>query len=62
MYMTLIVGDSHCDLTTCLNGATCVDLGDSFSCHCPSGWEGPTCQFRKCLKIYDFIMCKQNVA
>ena len=45
--MTLIVGNSHCDLTTCLNGATCVDLGDSFSCHCPSGWEGPTCQFRK---------------
>lgn len=36
-------GESQCDSTTCSNGGTCYDHGDSFRCSCPSGWGGSTC-------------------
>lgn len=37
------VGESQCDSTTCSNGGTCYDHGDSFLCSCHSGWGGSTC-------------------
>lgn len=36
-------GESQCDETTCNNGGTCYDEGDSFKCMCASGWEGTSC-------------------
>ena len=36
-------GDSQCDEATCNNGGTCYDEGDAFTCMCPGGWEGTTC-------------------
>lgn len=27
----------------CQNGGTCIDLYDSFACHCPAEWDGPSC-------------------
>lgn len=36
-------GESQCDETTCSNGGTCYDHGDSFRCSCPPGWGGNTC-------------------
>ncbi|XP_022081555.1 deleted in malignant brain tumors 1 protein-like isoform X2 [Acanthaster planci] len=27
----------------CAQGATCIDLSDGFTCHCPDGYGGPTC-------------------
>lgn len=36
-------GESQCDSSTCSNGGTCYDHGDSFLCSCPSGWGGSTC-------------------
>ncbi|KAI4877768.1 hypothetical protein NFI96_021892 [Prochilodus magdalenae] len=38
-----VTGDSQCDPTTCANGGTCHDHGDSFRCVCPPGWSGSTC-------------------
>uniref|UniRef100_A0A8B9TRJ8 Cadherin EGF LAG seven-pass G-type receptor 2 n=1 Tax=Anas platyrhynchos TaxID=8839 RepID=A0A8B9TRJ8_ANAPL len=33
-----------CDAGTCHNGGTCVHEWDSFSCQCPLGFGGKTCQ------------------
>lgn len=30
----------------CQNGGLCVDRGPSYFCHCPPGFQGPTCQDR----------------
>ncbi|XP_021476232.2 cubilin [Oncorhynchus mykiss] len=32
-----------CTSNPCQNGATCLDLLDSFHCMCPSNWGGPIC-------------------
>lgn len=39
----VVTGENQCDSSTCANGGTCYDHGDSFRCACPSGWGGSTC-------------------
>lgn len=39
----LLPGERQCDETTCSNGGTCNDHGDTFRCACPPGWGGKTC-------------------
>lgn len=38
-----LLGERQCDETTCSNGGTCDDHGDTFRCACPPGWGGKTC-------------------
>lgn len=33
----------ECAARPCHNGGTCVDGINSFTCHCPEGYHGPTC-------------------
>lgn len=33
-----------CMSSPCLNGATCINNGDLYSCVCREGFEGPRCQ------------------
>ena len=40
-------GLTHCDAVTCNHGGTCVDLGMTFTCLCPEGWQGQRCNQRK---------------
>eukprot|EP00066_Takifugu_rubripes_P012561 XP_011601827.1 PREDICTED: protein jagged-1 [Takifugu rubripes] len=35
--------NSSCLPNPCENGGTCVVAGESFTCVCKEGWEGPTC-------------------
>ncbi|XP_068022667.1 fibulin-7-like [Melanerpes formicivorus] len=33
-----------CSSNPCANGGTCVDGDQSYTCLCPRGWSGPSCQ------------------
>ncbi|NWW96417.1 FBLN7 protein, partial [Rhynochetos jubatus] len=33
-----------CSSNPCANGGTCVDRNQSYTCLCPRGWSGPSCQ------------------
>ena len=36
----------ECTPGLCLNGATCIDGPNSFTCRCPSGFRGTYCHLR----------------
>ncbi|XP_072048487.1 uncharacterized protein [Amphiura filiformis] len=33
-----------CDSLPCINGATCKNIGTSYTCTCASGWDGVNCE------------------
>lgn len=35
--------EDNCRTNPCQNGGTCIDMYDSYLCHCPNNWQGPTC-------------------
>ncbi len=39
----IITGYNECESNPCENGGTCTDLIGDFSCNCPPGLTGPTC-------------------
>ena len=52
---------NECDSNPCQNGGTCGDGIASFSCSCPTGYEGDQCQMGKIKdvtylpKIYNYF-------
>lgn len=48
VYSCLIARNSSCLPNPCHNGGTCVVNGDSFTCVCKEGWEGPICTQSEC--------------
>ena len=40
-----------CTDTSCLNGGTCVDGVDTFTCTCLPGWTGTNCEFSELVYI-----------
>ncbi|XP_038072278.1 uncharacterized protein LOC119740886 isoform X2 [Patiria miniata] len=34
-----------CSNDVCVNGGTCNTVANGISCHCPSGYSGPSCEF-----------------
>ena len=50
----IIVSDiDECASVTCLNGATCEDGVNTYTCHCLDGYEGDLCQTSR---PYVFLM------
>lgn len=45
----LTARNSSCLPSPCHNGGTCVVNGESFTCVCKEGWEGPICTQSECL-------------
>ena len=45
--LTLDIND--CQQNPCLNGGLCADGVNAFTCQCPQGFTGNTCQTSKCV-------------
>jgi hypothetical protein len=47
-YINFFISDvDECLSFPCKNGGSCYDNVGSYSCICPPGWEGPTCEIGK---------------
>ncbi|XP_027759843.1 fibulin-7-like [Empidonax traillii] len=47
-----------CSSNPCANSGTCVDGDQSYTCLCPPGWSGPTCQS----PIYSYWVTPSNAS
>lgn len=36
----------------CVNGGTCMENGDQYSCTCADGYEGNNCQYIGKIRVY----------
>lgn len=46
-----VVSDDECSSGPCLNGATCTDIWNAFSCVCPADFRGKLCEeLRPCVR------------
>ena len=50
-----------CMPDSCLNGGTCEDGINSFTCQCAEGFDGPTCENSMCLFVTFFCSKGKNV-
>ncbi|XP_038074975.1 P-selectin-like [Patiria miniata] len=47
-------GPDLCDSGPCVNEGTCIDVPGGFTCQCPAGYDGPTCDsVARCLLTND---------
>lgn len=50
-YKHLYIADiNECESNPCQHGGLCVDLLNSYQCHCMEGYEGGNCQIGKAVK------------
>ena len=45
--ISLVFKVDNCANVTCMNGGTCIDLGENFSCQCQLGYTGQMCETGK---------------
>lgn len=38
---------NECESNPCHHGGTCIDQSNGYTCHCPPGWVGGSCEIRK---------------
>ncbi|XP_071177358.1 fibropellin-3-like isoform X2 [Mytilus edulis] len=48
LYFQLKVSETSCDDEPCRNGGTCIEVGKSFNCDCPIGFNGSKCEDSPC--------------
>ena len=46
-----ITDTNECDPNPCLNGATCIDGVNTYTCNCPAGYTGVNCETSKCKQV-----------
>ena len=46
--LLLFVDADECDSDQCLNGATCNDAVNSYTCDCVAGYTGQYCEIGRC--------------
>ena len=42
--LSVVLDIDFCNSNPCMDGATCVDHVTSFTCNCPAGYTGDTCE------------------
>ena len=47
--LSLIVAVDNCDPNPCLNGGSCIDGVNTFTCQCALNFTGMTCETSKCM-------------
>uniref|UniRef100_A0A8C3Q950 Uncharacterized protein n=1 Tax=Geospiza parvula TaxID=87175 RepID=A0A8C3Q950_GEOPR len=53
-----LTGIDDCSSNPCANSGTCVDGNQSYTCLCPPGWSGPSCQS----PIYSYWVTLSNTS
>ncbi|VDH97393.1 Hypothetical predicted protein [Mytilus galloprovincialis] len=48
LYFQLKVSETSCKDGHCYNGGTCIEVGESFKCLCPFGYNGSNCKNSSC--------------
>lgn len=38
---------NECESNPCHHGGTCIDQSNGYTCHCPPGWVGGSCEIRE---------------
>ncbi len=57
----LLLDVDRCSSSPCVNGATCVAQVDMYTCECPRGYTGVTCETgKKCAQRFSYctVFCK----
>lgn len=52
---------NECESNPCHHGGTCIDQSNSYTCHCPPGWVGPSCEIRKSEKWHLKLKTFENL-
>ncbi|KAI9547745.1 hypothetical protein NQZ68_015011 [Dissostichus eleginoides] len=50
----IVLENNPCQTNPCLHGGSCLQEGDGYSCYCPQGYSGESCE------IGFWIQCSQS--
>ena len=51
-----------CAGNRCLNGATCIDRVNSFTCECDQGYSGLLCEYGRIYNVWVILSCKHSMS
>ena len=60
IYISGFIENNECESSPCLNGASCVDNINSFSCSCLAGYTDPECATGTVFFFHIYGRCKNT--